>query len=823
MIECHSLHQIAEILKDSYLLLIDSCKPFSNSLLSYIVQPNGGSKYLQIYHSITGGEDMTAHDRNNNLRSLQNQTQEIKRILLDVQISVPELQPSAQMWAAMVEDMLINVMKARRLLSSSSDFLQLKVLVAKIDDDLDTIPRVLDLLVAQLQPYRNRSSIETAINRFIRLQLDIPKTISLSFSKSSIHQNFAGVQFALIAQVCHKRLCFTNIKCNIWSVQDNPCVTNSSRQKAGVIIDGTVLRDISLGNVITYPVGRPFKMLISRHSQPFVTTFECLVHLLGLKRVTTIKMIGRELFFAIWGSMFGNFEALLNVKADIENVVDWKSIVFEVEGTMNKSSRLYTMLESMIANETAMAAKEATTRLAKAQATFNDAKIKADVAKGDLKLKQTAAEELRIEKERAAEELRVARLQYQLSKVSFNNKMNFRQNIQSFVCEIKECNYTCLHGCVIPDLCQDPINITYLERNCELVDKPITINVVQQSIEKRSFAVQTRQTVYTGNCRGVSIKKVVVGSIVGGLFGGVTGAVIGGVAGALSKSIFGCSDTYEWEPGEPRIVEYEHKIFEMKGIEKIIKEVECTGQEEKTKRGGYGPPYLCCKKYGCKTKVIDPRCVINNDECLGAMTELKFTLDVMNATFQSAFLSLRNSVDKVKKATSEYEKARIRHAFAVSLLNKVKSHTEQRLSAVEIVNASMLHVRRIVDFGLKIAQAMNTSNSGNKKTVDVGDLKFSFSMASQDTKRSSFEVMLVLALVNKLLSAFWLTSTKLNVQLLQHPKPSLSNYLVASTQGKDDRLPKTTATQHMAHINLCIRALPITHMHACSPIQHTYT
>ncbi|KAJ7327695.1 Hemicentin-1 [Desmophyllum pertusum] len=646
----------------------------------------------------------------------------------------------------MVEDMLINVIKARRLLSSSSDFLQLKVLVAKIDDDLDTISRVFDLLVAQLQPYRNRTSIETAISSFIRLQRDIPKTISLSFSKSSIHQNFVGVRFALIAQVCHKRLCFANIKCNIWSVQDNSCVTNLSRQEAGVIIEGTVLRDISLGNVITYPVGRPFKMLISRHSQPFVTTFECLVDLLGLKRNTTIKMIGRELFFSIWGPMFGNFEALLNVKADFENVVDWKSIVFEVEGTMNRSSNLYTMLESMIANETAMAAKEVTTRLAKAQATFNDAKIKADVAKGDLKLKQTDAEELRIEKERAAKELRVARLQYQLAKVSFDNTMNFRQNIQSFVCEIKECNYTCLNGCVIPDLCQNPINITYLERYCELVNKPITINVVQQSIEKRSFAVQTRQKVYTGDCKSVMAASIVGGivggisrGIVGGISSGILGGIVGGVAGAaigvLSKILFGCSDTYEWKPGEPRLVEYDHKVFEMKGIEKIIKEVECTGQEEKTKRGGYGPPYPCCKKYGCKAKVIDPRCVINNDECLGAMTELKVTLDAMNATFQSAFLSLRNSVDKVKKATYVYEKARIRHAFAVSLLNKVKSHTEQRLSAVEIVNASMLHVRRIVDVGLKIAQAINASNSDNKKTVDVGDLKFSFSMASQDMKK----------------------------------------------------------------------------------------
>ncbi len=740
-----------------------SCKPFENSLLKTVVQPYGGSKYLQVYHSIKGGEDIAAHDRKNNLRFLEWQTQEIKRVLLDVQLSVPELQPNTQIWSAKLEAMLINVIKARRLLSSSSDFLQLKVLVAKIDDDLDTISRVFDLLVAQLPPYRNRTSIETAINRFIRLKQDLPKTISLSFSKSSIHQNFLGVRFTLNGQVCHKRLCFKNMKCSIWALRDNSCVTNSSRQEAGVIVEGTVLKDISLGNVITYPAGRSLRMLISRNSVPFVTTFESLVYFFGFKRNTTIRITGHELFFAITGPMFGQFEALLNVKADIENVVDWKSVAFEVEGTMNKSSRLYTMLESMIANETVLAATEAAKRLSKAQATYYNAKSKADAAKEVLKLKQAVVEELRIEKERAAEELRVARLQYHLAKVRFNNTVYFRKNIQNFVCEIRECNYTCFNGCVIPDLCQNPINITYLERYCDTVDKPITIQVVQKSTETRSFSVATYQTVYTGNCKSaVSWKKIAnyakigskigkyVGGLIGGLFGvkgqkigqivgEIGGGVLGGVVGILSKQIFGCSDTYERVPAEPRLVEYEHKTFETKGVEKIIKEVKCTGQKKKTKPGGYGPPYPCCKKYGCQTKVLDHLCVKHNDKCLVAMTELKFTLDAMNETFQTAYLSLRNSIDEVKKATSVYEKARIRHEFAVSVLNKVKSYTEQRQSAVEIVNASMLHVRRIVGFGLKIAQAINASKSNNKKAVDVGDMKFAISMTSEDTKKIVFQ------------------------------------------------------------------------------------
>ena len=730
-----------------------SCKPFKSSLLSTFVQPYDGSKYLQIYYSIVGGEDIAIHDPKNNLRSLQWQAEEIKRVLHDVRVYVPETQPDVQKWYGKVEEMLINVIEARRLLSSS-DFLQLKILVAKIDDDLDTMLRVFDLLVAQLQPYKNRTSIEKSIEQFVKLKHDLPKTISLSFSKSSIRQTFLGVGFHLDGQICHKRLCFKNMKCSIWSLHDKSCLTNSSTEDAGVIVEGTALRDISLGKVITYPVDRPFRMLIRRNNEPLITTFECIVDLLGLKRTTTIKMIGHELFFALRGPIFGKFDVLLNVKAGFENVVDWKSVVFKVEGTMNNSSLLYTMLESMIANETTLAAEEATIRLAKAQATFKDAKSKADAAKEVLILKQAAVEELRIEKEKAAEELRLARLQYHLAKVSFNSTVYFRQNIQNAMCEIMECNYTCFNGCVIPDLCQNPINISYLERYCDTVDKAITVEVVQKSTETRSFAVATYQTVSTGDC---SSGKILVGGLVGGVsgysligkvvgglaarvLGGLAGGVLGALFGAISsKKVFGCSYTRKQEQGKPRLVEYEHKIYDTKAVEKIIKEVRCTSQKEKTKQGGYGPPYPCCQRYGCQTRVVDAVCVMNNEECRLAMAELQFTLNAMNETFQSTFLALRNSVDKVKQASYVYEKARIRHDFAVSTLKKVKSYTEQCLSAVEIVNASVLHVRRVVDFGFKIAEAINASSVDNKKPVEVGDMKFSFSMASEDITKIVFQ------------------------------------------------------------------------------------
>ena len=733
---------------------------------------------MQIYYSIDGGEDIAAFDPDNNLKSLEYQTQDIKKVFSDVQIFVPELQETTQRGTAMIEETVAKVIKARNFLTTSSDLLKLKKLVAEIDNDLDKIPRVLDLFIARSQAYRNRSNVENAISRLLKLKSDLPKTISLVFTQSSIQQSFVGIRFALVARICHKRLCFTNINCNVWSLTDNYCFTNSSGTDKSIIVMGTALRDTPLGSAITFPAWRPLRMLISRKNEPLETTFECVVRLLGLTKTTSIRLVGHELFFSISGPIFGTFETLLNVIADLENVADWKSLVFGVKGTMRKSSGLHVMLEGTIANEIAFAGKEAARRLGMAKAAFSVAKMKVDAVKKFFKEKQTITEQLRRKKEKAAEDLRVVRLQYQLAKVRFNDMVNLNRHLLNPICEIRECNYTCLNGCVLPDLCQDPINITYLERNCATVDKPMTVKVVESSSRKRSFSVQTYLTVYTGNCKsGVSFKKIMDyvkreaqvgkfdGWIIGGAFGsiatkvakvigGLAGAIGGGIVGHFSKKIFGCSETYKTILGKPRLVEYERKSFEVKALVKMIKEIECSGQEEKTKPGGFGPPYPCCKRYGCQTKVIDPLCVKQNEECLISMTELKFTLDTLNETFQYAFLNLKESVDKVKKATAVYEKARIRHEVALNELHKVKSYTELSLFTVEIANASMIHVRRVVDFGLKISQAINATNSYSNKTVDVGDLRFPLTTVSEDTKKILFQCNVSSANIQSTLVSF---------------------------------------------------------------------
>ena len=733
---------------------------------------------MQIYYSIDGGEDIAAFDPDNNLKSLEYQTQDIKKVFSDVQIFVPELQETTQRGTAMIEETVAKVIKARNFLTTSSDLLKLKKLVAEIDNDLDKIPRVLDLFIARSQAYRNRSSVENAISRLLKLKSDLPKTISLVFTQSSIQQSFVGIRFALVARICHKRLCFTNINCNVWSLTDNYCFTNSSGTDKSIIVMGTALRDTPLGSAITFPAWRPLRMLISRKNEPLETTFECVVRLLGLTKTTSIRLVGHELFFSISGPIFGTFETLLNVIADLENVADWKSLVFGVKGTMRKSSGLHVMLEGTIANEIAFAGKEAAQRLGMAKAAFSVAKMKVDAVKKFFKEKQTITEQLRRKKEKAAEDLRVVRLQYQLAKVRFNDMVNLNRHLLNPICEIRECNYTCLNGCVLPDLCQDPINITYLERNCATVDKPMTVKVVESSSRKRSFSVQTYLTVYTGNCKsGVSFKKIMDyvkreaqvgkfdGWIIGGAFGsiatkvakvirGLAGAIGGGIVGHFSKKIFGCSETYKTILGKPRLVEYERKSFEVKALVKMIKEIECSGQEEKTKPGGFGPPYPCCKRYGCQTKVIDPLCVKQNEECLISMTELKFTLDTLNETFQYAFLNLKESVDKVKKATAVYEKARIRHEVALNELHKVKSYTELSLFTVEIANASMIHVRRVVDFGLKISQAINATNSYSNKTVDIGDLRFPLTTVSEDTKKILFQCNVSSANIQSTLVSF---------------------------------------------------------------------
>ena len=719
-----------------FVLTLDrSAELFNANPLSQIIRPNAGLKYLQIYHSVTAGQDNSAEDRRHNLRFLELQTQDMKRILLDVENSVPELRYDTGKWKVVAENMLTSVIEARRILSSSSNWFQLKRLVRKLDNDLDTITRAFDLLVAQLQPYRNRTSIITVIDRIVRLKADIPKTIALSFSKTPVNQNLLGLRFQLVAEICHKRLCFPNIKAIVWSLQGNQCRTNTQREVAGLLVEGTALRTISLNGLMAIPAGGSVTVFLSRQRNQITTTFDCLVNVLGVMEKVTVTMIENELSFVLSGDIFGEFDALLTVKAQIENVEKWNSILLAVEGNLNRSSRLHALLKNKIANYSRMLAKEASQRLASAQVSFYSAQKKLSSAKEVFQSKKSTAEDLRIKKENAKNALREARLRYHQTKVRFNSTFYNFQDLESAVCEIQDCNYTCLeNGCAVPDLCQDLQNITFLEHECDVVQNFIKVEKVQTRKEKQRFQVPIYKVIYTGNCKSDISPSIIDGAMKGFAIGGLVGGVIGGVIGGAFS---GCDDTYETVIGGYRTVEYYEKVFETKSVDTAVQKVECNGQTERTKPGGYGPPYSCCKQTGCETKVLDPQCISTNNECENSLKELKFLLDVRNRSLLPEFLLLRNAASEVKTTTFSFEKARVHHEKAIILLKQVEAHMNQQFSAVEITNASLVRVRRIVDFGLRIAEALNASDG--KDVVDLDELKFSLFVPSEGFGKISFQ------------------------------------------------------------------------------------
>ena len=719
-----------------FVLTLDrSAELFNANLLSHIIRPNAGLKYLQIYHSVTGGQDNSAEDRRYNLRFLELQTQDMKRILLDVENTVPELRYDTGKWKVVAENMLTSVIEARRILSSSSNWFQLKRLVRKLDNDLDTITRAFDLLVAQLQPYRNRTDIITVIDRIVRLKADIPQTIALSFSKTPVNQNLLGLRFQLVAEICHKRLCFPNIKAIVWSLQGNQCRTNTQREVAGLLVEGTALRTISLNGLMAIPAGGSVTVFLSRQRNQITTTFDCLVNVLGVMEKVTVTMIENELSFVVSGDIFGEFDALLTVKAQIENVEKWNFILLAVEGKMNRSSRLHTLFEDKIANYSRMLAKEASRRLASAQVAFHAAQKKLSLAKEVFQSKKSTAEDLRIKKENAKNALREARLRYHQTKVRFNSTLYHFQDLESAVCEIQDCNYTCLeNGCAVPDLCQDLQNITFLEHECDVVQNFIKVEKVQTRKEKQRFQVPIYKVIYTGNCKSDISPSIIDGAMKGFAIGGLVGGVIGGVIGGAFS---GCDDTYETVIGGYRTVEYYEKVFETKSVDTAVQKVECNGQTERTKPGGYGPPYSCCKQTGCETKVLDPQCISTNNECENSLKELKFLLDVRNRSLLPEFLLLRNAASEVKTTTFSFEKARVHHEKAIILLKQVEAHMNQQFSAVEITNASLVRVRRIVDFGLRIAEALNASDG--KEVVYLDELKFSLFVPSEGFGKISFQ------------------------------------------------------------------------------------
>ena len=402
---------------------------------------------------------------------------------------------------------------------------------------------------------------------------------------------------------------------------------------------------------------------------------------------------------------------------------------------MNRSSRLHTLFEDKIANYSRMLAKEASRRLASAQVAFHAAQKKLSLAKEVFQSKKSTAEDLRIKKENAKNALREARLRYHQTKVRFNSTFYNLQDLESAVCEIQDCNYTCLeNGCAVPDLCQDLQNITFLEHECDVVQNFIKVEKVQTRKEKQRFQVPIYKVIYTGNCKSDISQSIIDGAMKGFAIGGLIGGVIGG---AIGGAFSGCDDTYETVIGGYRTVEYYKKVFETKSVDTAVQKVECTSQTERTKPGGYGHPYSCCKQTGCETKVLDPQCISTNNECENSLKELKFLLDVRNRSLLPEFLLLRNAASEVKTTTFSFEKARVHHEKAIILLKQVEAHMNQQFSAVKTTNASLVRVQRIVDFGLRIAEALNASDG--KEVVDLDELKFSLFVPSEGFGKISFQ------------------------------------------------------------------------------------
>ena len=135
--------------------------------------------------------------------------------------------------------------------------------------------------------------------------------------------------------------------------------------------------------------------------------------------------------------------------------------------------------------------------------------------------------------------------------------------------------------------------------------------------------------------------------------------------------------------------------------------------------------------------MLDPQCISTNNECENSLKELKFLLDVRNRSLLPEFLLLRNAASEVKTTTFSFEKARVHHEKAIILLKQVEAHMNQQFSAVEITNASLVRVRRIVDFGLRIAEALNASDG--KEVVYLDELKFSLFVPSEGFGKISFQ------------------------------------------------------------------------------------
>ena len=569
---------------------------------------------------------------------------------------------------------------------------KIRELTAEINEKIDFLTKSVEVL-------KNRLSLESPASQLAMMiedfQFGFPHSMPLRLRGETTQQSLHGVKIYFQANLCIRKLCFSNINAALVHHDGNMCGSQFLSAPT-FYVSGTALKTMSLspGEILTLLDGQSVNVVFRRDSEYVSFEFEAQIRLLGLSQLVNATLDRTQLSVRVKGDIFKQFQAEMKIVARIKETNDWNSLVFLVEGKMIKTSRLPSLFQQEINRYIQATTENAQKRIQKAENATRSAKNKTKEAEKLLERKQITMNLVSKKLKQMKDVLTQRRVKYAQAKLQFNSTLMQYENLpKTTVCEMKNCNMK--EKVCIPKVCHKEMRTSYFVPDCKEVEKKISVDYIKKIEEKGEYSYKKPDT-YN-----------------------------------ISKPSPGWLNDWEMKVTKGATVKKTYTKITNKVEEKIIttKTFDCSSLPKKKIdiRLGYDGSYQCCDN---KTiLILDQLCVIHNSECEENMTEFVQNVERKQNNESALFQHYQLMTDMERQlslAQMEVNIARTKVDMASNQVELARAFLQEHQYVEDFMNVTKIKIHE--KLGLQLATKMNTY--GVSALVSVESLSFNTSMTS---------------------------------------------------------------------------------------------
>ena len=484
-------------------------------------------------------------------------------------------------------------------------------------------------LKAVSEGYHQNRQIMVLI-RLLSRQLEQFARLNVSLDSKTITHIEQGQVISFDGSVCLHELCFYDVNIKIFDLPESNfgrCHTtcqskySSSLNENAVTIEVTSLKDQHLSERIQIKKNMKIKIVISKHSNNFKSSFISFINYFGNYSQALISILNNTIQVKA-GSVHMLENKLFVIKSKYSvGTATWNNIIKKINGIsyqapkemMQNTQKVY----STIATKTTQRLKSTKDRLKKAGQNLKSGQLKLyDIMK---KLNESQ-KMLRMEENMSRTYLK----QENHNQTVFNNYVRrwgsdfIQRNVD---CKIEKCESECIimHVC---ETCKDPLVFEVPTLKCETKTQQILRNVMSPKQRKCSLRRYTFTWDYTCTCKtSPQAQAYATGFVVGGMIGSAlpgVGFVVGSVIGTFLGGFFSLSNSCDKYHTVKKLSSVEIKdctllVPDVRTITRTYSE--CSDAKVKVETG-FKVPYQCnCKDNDCITKSPSADCLKKNQAC----------------------------------------------------------------------------------------------------------------------------------------------------------------------------------------------------------------